>query len=567
MAIRHKSCGKYRPQMSPLKFLLRGRAISSDRSVRLVKHVLVCSVGGTLFFAGAATSQASVVNAATAASSDVAAAVASAVDGDTVIIPAGTATWTSGVNIGKAITIQGAGAAQFVGHSQTAATVGTGTKTFSLTARPGFVPSVGQTLRAIFPCNGSDYMQGIVSSYSGSTLVLNVTSSGGSGSFPYWTFLRIPAATTTIVNNCTAAPPFTISEAANGHVNLSGIYFRASNTNGPTPKGDHIVVNYASHGQAVIIHDVYFSVAGTGSQAILMTSNRGLIARCSFDSQFQNIATTHTGLGWNDEAIAFQNFNDPSSSWSTPSTIGAADTTGTNNVYVEDCYFAAMPVNAMDVSASSRAVIRYCIFDNSGFSSHGPDTGPVGLRHTEIYNNILVFTPGGDSDGTKTLGLNWFWWIRGGTAVITDNVFPAISSTAWGSKPTIKMTVLNIWRNTGPYACWTSYPAPHQVGQGYAAGAVFHSYTSPNVNYAEASYYTYSEPVYIWNNGGGAGASVSVQNDSSDACGHGQDVSTYIKSGREYFVGTPKPGYAKYTYPHPLLNNTLPAPANLRLGQ
>ena len=42
----------------------------------------------------------------------------------------------------------------------------------------------------------------------------------------------------------------------------------------------------------------------------------------------------------------------------------------------------------------------------------------------------------------------------------------------------------------------------------------------------------------------------------------------YIVAGRDYFVGTPKAGYAKYTYPHPLHASAagLPAaPTNVRI--
>jgi hypothetical protein len=52
---------------------------------------------------GAAT-----INAASAALTDVTTAVAAAVDGDTVIVPAGTASWTSVLTITKGITLQGA---------------------------------------------------------------------------------------------------------------------------------------------------------------------------------------------------------------------------------------------------------------------------------------------------------------------------------------------------------------------------------------------------------------------------------------------------------------------------
>src|SRR5437763_11310189 len=57
----------------------------------------------------AATTSPSTITAASPSLSNVATAVSSARDGDTVVIPAGTATWTSGLSIQKAITLQGNG--------------------------------------------------------------------------------------------------------------------------------------------------------------------------------------------------------------------------------------------------------------------------------------------------------------------------------------------------------------------------------------------------------------------------------------------------------------------------
>ena len=60
-----------------------------------------------LFFAASGPGQAATINAASPSRTDVAAAIAQVVDGDTVIIPAGTASWTSGITVSKGITIQG----------------------------------------------------------------------------------------------------------------------------------------------------------------------------------------------------------------------------------------------------------------------------------------------------------------------------------------------------------------------------------------------------------------------------------------------------------------------------
>jgi hypothetical protein len=69
----------------------------------------VVSLATTLIFALSRLSGATTVNANSASFSDVAAAIASAADGDTVTIPGGTASWTRTLVVRKAITIQGAG--------------------------------------------------------------------------------------------------------------------------------------------------------------------------------------------------------------------------------------------------------------------------------------------------------------------------------------------------------------------------------------------------------------------------------------------------------------------------
>ena len=62
---------------------------------------------GALLFAASGTAQATTFSAASPSLADVRAAIASAADGDTVIVPTGTAAWTSTLRITKAITIQG----------------------------------------------------------------------------------------------------------------------------------------------------------------------------------------------------------------------------------------------------------------------------------------------------------------------------------------------------------------------------------------------------------------------------------------------------------------------------
>jgi hypothetical protein len=60
-----------------------------------------------LFFAASGAAQATTINARSLSLTDLRAAIASAADGDTVIVPAGTAVWRSGLTITKGITLQG----------------------------------------------------------------------------------------------------------------------------------------------------------------------------------------------------------------------------------------------------------------------------------------------------------------------------------------------------------------------------------------------------------------------------------------------------------------------------
>ena len=60
------------------------------------------------------TAHAATINATSCNSSDVQAAITAAVDGDTVQIPAGTCTWTSGITVTKSIAIIGAGENQTI---------------------------------------------------------------------------------------------------------------------------------------------------------------------------------------------------------------------------------------------------------------------------------------------------------------------------------------------------------------------------------------------------------------------------------------------------------------------
>ena len=393
------------------------------------------------------------------------------------------------------------------------------------------------------PARGT-YMEGIVKSYSGNTLVMNVTNTAGSGTWTFWWIATQPI--TTIINNFnngagnnnSATPLLKVEQTTAGSTEIADIHFVANPMSSSTLIG---LRTKTYRTPKTLIHDCWFSLGdGSAAAAIFAATNQGLVWNCSFDDTYSQVAQ---GIQFKWEDSIGQK------SWSTNSTMGASDTNGAANFYVEDCDFHAI-LSGTDFDSNSRVVFRHNVFDNSGLTSHGADTGPIGLRHVEIYDNELIFDNPGDCDGSVTLPVPWFFWMRGGTGVITDNILPAISSCAWGNKGNILFSVLNIRRNTGGYPCWTTYPTPHQVGQGFGSGAVLHSHYS-GVNYGQLDYYTYLEPVYVWNNSGTGGNHVSLNAESADPCGNNQLLTNYIQAGRDYKL-EPKPGYVKFTYPHPL---------------
>jgi hypothetical protein len=276
------------------------------------------------------------------------------------------------------------------------------------------------------------------------------------------------------------------------------------------------------------MHDCVFNSNGGLGKLIVFTVNGGVLWNWTFWDNDHNAT-----------AIGFKNAtggpNGQSPDWTSNDTMGATDINGTRNTYVEDCTFNQMALAALDLDDNSRVVIRHCTFNNSGFSSHGLDTSPYGMRQWEIYNNTFIFsTSGTDPAGNAyPLNINWWFFVRGGTGVIFNNVMPDIASQTWGSKASILFTVFNIRRTSSYIPCQMTWQALHQVGQGYNNGLVL-------------------DPVYVWGNTAGTNYNNLALNDYGDECGNGLTSSQFIQLNRDVYLGTAKPGYAPYTYPHPL---------------
>ena len=500
-----------------------------------------------------APAYAATYTAASCSTSAVQTAINSAAGGDTVIIPAGSCAWTSGVTIsGKGITVTGQGSGRIIAYSSSTLTIGTGSKTLTVnSAAVGTSLSLaaGQTLTISETGNRQNFMTGTVSSYSAGTLVMSVSSTGGScgnsssslspSNCKRWLVSTPPA--TSLVNNSSSAM-FSVTEPSSGYINLSGFKIAEG-----TGTGDGVDI-IAGGGQPILLHDCWIE---QGAGVSVHTSvSRGVVWNCSFDSTPFSMAP-----------IAFQFQPYDQTAWSTPSYFGMNDTGGTHNFYVEHSDFHAY-LNATDNDEGARTVFRYNLLNNAGFGTHGADTGPIGERYFEFYNNVGVFN--GYNDLT-TFPMNWWMFVRGGTYVVYNNTLPPLSSTDYGTKSDINMTVMNLQRNAGPNPCWgagtsggAKYRAPHQVGTGYVTGTTKdgtgrNTYSISSYGYSTPQFVGDSEPAYIWGNSRQPLGNVGVSDYGGSECSSPDNSANYIVANRDYYNGaTPKPGWSPYTYPHPL---------------
>ena len=287
--------------------------------------------------------------------------------------------------------------------------VGTGTKTFTVAygnSNAWATVTNGMTLKIEQTCNGANFMQGTVTSVSGTTLTMNITSSGGSGTHGIWIVGSIP--TTTIINNAGAGYLFEV--AANGTTNEEIAYIKFQGGSGTS----YLLKQDYGTTRPIFIHDCWFDLGPSGDSTYNGNGQNGIIWNCSFTSQstfsMAPLAVHVTIPGY-------------ATSWTTASTWGTADTGGTNNFYVENSDFHGW-LNASDFDDNSRWVWRWNIMDNAAIGTHGPDTSNYGQRHGEVYDNTFRF----HTVNGEVFNLNWWFLLRGGSLVVYSNIIPALSS-------------------------------------------------------------------------------------------------------------------------------------------
>jgi len=370
---------------------------------------------------------AAIVTAASCSQADVNNAVGASSNGDTVMIPNGSCSWTSGLSTTKQIVIRA----------------------------QNYTPTQGGTMTR----------------------------------------------SVTITNN-SSTPLFSLTSGNSYHVQLSGIRF-----NEGSGSANHVRMN-GTGTKPPLLNDCSFEVKqrnGTSFDvAVVSWLSLGGI---EWNSYYNGLAAgASDGVGPNGSSRVVNSPRD----WATASTMGTADTGGLVNTYLEDS--TAVNVGQFpDVDHHGRAVIRYNTLDGAIYGqTHGFTSGTFQGRHVEVYNNTFSVTnPNRNHSGR-------YYWIRAGTFVFTENVVNNSIPQEYGN---VSQVIIGDTQGLG------SYPVPRQPGFGHNG--------ITNV----------SDPIYIWNQSGARAYSFGFYG--------GWDAN--VVQDRDIFVNKgAKPGYTKFTYPHPL---------------
>lgn len=314
-----------------------------------------------------------------------------------------------------------------------------------------------------------------------------------------------------IITNNASVPLFSFTTGDIFHAALSGI--RINEGSG----GNNAVEVRGSGSKVFLLSDMFFEVKsryGSSTEvAVIDWSAQGGVI---WNTRFIGLGTGGVaGVGADGASLVIKG---QPRVWNTSSTMGTLDTNGNVNLYVEDCSCLNMS-QFPDADDHARAVWRYNTLDGCWGLTHG-FTSTWGGRHAEYYNNTFSVT----STARNHQGRNF--WIRAGTALFTDNVVNNAAAPGEYGAPSL----FEIGDNTSP----GTYPMSRQPGWG-------HNGTS-----------SVSDPIYSWNNTGAQQGSWSYNSQP----GGWQNI---VVSGRDVFVNAgAKPGYSKYTYPHPMRSALAP---------
>jgi hypothetical protein len=231
--------------------------------------------------------------------------------------------------------------------------------------------------------------------------------------------------------------------------------------------------------------------------------------------------------------------------WAQPLGLGAQSG---QKVFVEDNTFTySVWSGVFDTNYGGRFVFRHNTVTNGYVEVHSLQQGRAS-RSWEIYDN--TFAQSGVSLWAP-------FFIRGGTGVVYNNNVTG----AWGDPSIIVDNVRSFDTGNDYGMCSGASPADgNELSNGWPCRDQIGRSTDQSLWTTQNPYPSQtSDPAYFWNNtANGNAMTVTVHNNTA----------AWIRSGRDFFNNTQRPGYSPYPYPHPLTQQSAApsppsAPTNL----
>jgi hypothetical protein len=494
-------------------------------------HAILSSVLAALFFAPSSAVQARIINAASPSLADVRRAIASAVHGDTVILPAGTASWTSCLTITKSITIQG----------QTTTNSDTGMASDQTILIDNLVRVGGG--QGYFHCSTSTAGQllritGIT--FSGQGGIQTIMPNGairfsGNPNVP----VRIDHCHLTHLNH---SPMITVYDGLNG-VSDHNVFDDFVNQNfshsiDGAGYGDAAWAERANYGSGnfFFMEDnyIWLSSYGGGAGGAVDSFHGGKYV-FRHNHVFNSVTLGHStgssnprGRGVRAMEIYNNDFH--------YSNTGGLDGTTSGSLIAHDNTFDGTLVTGWHLQV-------YRAFCSYGAPFYGADgTNVWDVNDPQLYDSgtVTSATPSTITDSTKHWSPNQ--WVGYSLKRTSDNAVGYITSNTSNTLNLLTWIPVN-WATGNQYRIHKALTILDQPGRG--KGDLLTGDPPFPVGWPHQE----QEPCYSWNNVyTPTGAHLNF------VLGHGST----IQEGRDFFNDTPMPGYVPYVYPHPLTTGVQP---------
>jgi hypothetical protein len=499
-------------------------------------YVSLFSLLATLLLTVSGSAQATTITATSVSFADVTSAIASASAGDTVIVPAGTATWITTLSIAKSITLQGAGPGLTVITDEVP----------RVAPMPGLV-SFSTTLGSPSRLTGFTFQ--------GGTTNTQLNNNG-------------------IVRFGGTSHQFRIDHCTFQHLWGTSLHFFGA-LQGVV---DHCIFNTMGNNESIMVahpawgggdwgHGSWADDPYWGSEKFIFietntftNANPGMVSGGTIDSI--------EGARW---VCRYNTFHD--CKLCLHGTEGQGRGAKQAEVYNNE-FYVTKPTNLGPVRSGSVLIhdnnfhnysrqwyfIIYREFRRanwpyaSGFSSWDVND-PHGLYASGTHTGATGATTLVDANANWTLDQWKSYIIRNTTtghqSYCTGNTNTTPRTATYFLDSNNQPTFLKF--NTGDhYEIWNVLICLDQTGRG--KGDLLHGLPATPTGWP----HQVLEPSYSWNNINNPGASQTELDLTAD---NGE----IMRVNRDYYNRTAKPGYTPYTYPHPLVTGVPSPPKNLRI--